>query len=114
MTKSVNTSNQLTDDEFGPININRRRGSSRVSIRLDKLGQLKITAPKWLNKRQIANFVDERRPAIREIIAKQAQKQYIDGQTIGKNHLLKIEPGEKLSVTIKPNFLVIYLQKIAD
>ncbi|MGI6612513.1 MAG: M48 family metallopeptidase [Candidatus Nanosyncoccaceae bacterium] len=111
MTKSANISNQLVDDEFGSININRRRGGSRISIRLDKFGQLNITAPKWLSKRQIVNFVDERRSVIREIITKQAQKQYIDGQTIGKNHLLKVEPSEKLRASIRPNFLVIHLPK---
>lgn len=111
MIKNENSSSELLDNEFGTIAISRRRGGSRVSIRLDKFGELKITAPSWLSRRQIERFVDERRPAIREIVAKQAHKKYVDGQTIGKNHLLKVMPGDKLRAEIRSNFLVIYLPK---
>lgn len=100
---------QIVDDEFGPIKISRRKGGSRVSLRQDQFGQLKITAPSWLSQRQIIRFVNERRLAVRELIAKQTKQKYIDGQAIGKNHLLKVEPSDKLSVTIRPNFLVVNL-----
>lgn len=118
MAKNENSSEQFVDDEFGPIQISRRQGGSRVSIRLNQLRQLKVTAPRWLSRRQITRFVEQKRPVIRQMITEQQRKiTYRDGQTIGKNHLLKVELGERLEAVIRPNHLVVKLpesQQISD
>lgn len=109
MVSVEDSSKQFADDEFGLIHISRRKDGSRISIRLNQVGQLKITAPAWLSRRQIVRFVNEKRGDIRQMSNRQKKNTYQAGQAIGKNHLLKVEPSAKLEIVVRPNYLVLRL-----
>lgn len=101
----------FTDEEFGLISVARSSGA-RLSVRLNASGALKLTAPAWISQRQILNFIEQNRSAIRHNLLESPRRRvYREGEAIGKNHLLKIVAGETLSISVRPNFLVLNLPK---
>lgn len=121
MSKKPNLSKELFDPEFGTILIASGRTSSRLSLRLDKTGRLKITTPRWYSTNQVADFIDASRSDIRKFLQKAPKPRiYRNGEVIGKNHLLKVIQGQDLTshrIALRPNHLVVELaldQNIED
>lgn len=115
LVKSVVSSKALFDQEFGEIKLRQARSFSRISIRLDSDGCLKISAPKWVSERQLKKFIDQNRDAIRQIATQHHQRHiFLSGQKIGKTHLLKVESANRLEIVIRTNFLVVRLEPGQD
>lgn len=103
-------SDSLFDAEFGEIRLRQARSLTRLSIRLRPDGKLQLSAPFLVSRRELSRFIDNNRLPIRQILDDhRRRKAYLDGQPIGKNHLLKVEPAKQLEVIARSNFLVVKL-----
>ena len=104
------TNNSLFDDEFGEIKLRQSRSLTRLSIRLRPDGKLQLSAPFLVGRHELNRFINSKRLPIRRMLNDPRRRQaYLAGQPIGKNHLLKVEPADRLEAITRPNFLIVKL-----
>lgn len=102
----------LPDDEFGQIRIVRRPGRTlRASVRTN--GDVVISVPTMLSRRDLAEFIASARPQLRrslELIGE--QHHYANGDKVGRRHILTIKNGvrdmirvtaSRVTVTLSPS-----------
>lgn len=95
------------DGEFGEISLRRIRGGiMRLKIYPD--GKIILQIPKFSRKIAAQHFLDQSRDFLRKNLN---QKNYSDGEKIGKNHFLKIHSGARNSLKITNNEIRIILRE---
>ncbi len=90
---------QLTDPEFGLINIRRFRGARSVKLRIDHTGDIRISMPPRIPLIFAQELLNQSRDHIRRNLGQlqQHQAQLAHGDIIGKTHRLVIVPGEQFT-----------------
>ena len=98
---------------FGTIVIKRRQRTRCLSLKLNTVGQLQLTAPPLMPKFLMRQFLEQSREQIIMMISDYQEKHlYQPGMVIGKTHLLKVEYDQALKTCefkLRPNFLVARL-----
>lgn len=89
----------LIDPEFGPIQVQRRRGVAGIRIQVQGTGQLRATVPPLTPLWAVRGLIELRRGAVRRLWAThRPTKPYQDGDTIGHQHYLVRRVGPGVSV----------------
>ncbi len=90
-----------------------------ITLRLDKNGDVKISAPIWVHDELIEKFLDSKREWIisRQNIIKNSLPKYISGEKIlffENEYILNIIEHNKYRVEINDNILNIYTRDISN
>ena len=106
------------DHEFGEITVHKRRGARSVHIKIGNDGRYQATAPFYTPVIFIKQIVNNSRSELRKLAEHSSIMQpYVDGQTIGKQHILSVVPTQmvkKPSIKVLRDRLLVYLPPSAS
>lgn len=101
------------DSELGEVIVHKRRGTRSVRIKLGTDGRLVATAPFYTPLRFIKQVVITSRDELKKLLEPTNQPRlYVDQQTIGKHHTLRVVPTsmvKKPTTRIERHTLLVYI-----
>ncbi len=98
----------IHDEEFGDITIRRSAQATQVRLRVAPDGKLRASLPVYAPLFLLKRLIKSSRPELRKLLAQSLPDTiYRDGQQIGKSHTLIVQPGARLSATVKKLRIVV-------
>ncbi len=95
-------------DGIGDVTVYKRRGTRRMNLRIVG-GKIRVTQPLWLPYNAGLQFAQSNQAWITKQRTKQPQHLIDEGMAIGKQRILRYEPGETLRTRITNDELIIYV-----
>jgi len=97
----------LYDEDFGDIEVRRTRGHT-ISIRFQTDGRLVARLPRFAPLRDVQRLLDANRSKLRRCLTQMPhQRDYLDGDQVGKSHHLRIQIATTESVKLQKLNIVV-------
>lgn len=114
--KSSPTSSEvITDEEFGHVSIKRIRRPV-ITYKISTNGSISVYAPRMVLASELKHFIDANRNSIRTNLHRvNSAHTYKDGDRIGHQHILRLQPGVRWYSHIGEHEITIkYPSSISD
>lgn len=103
----------FNDAEFGEIIVRKRVGTTHVRIRVGTDSKLIVSAPRLTPLIYIKQVINSSRDELRAMLVQTgANTQYVEGQSIGKSHILRTVPTSMVTAPttkVEKQTLIAYL-----
>lgn len=97
----------VDDSELGRVKLISNNGRYlRINIRTN--GEIVVSKPTGTSRRQVLAFIEESRPHIRRCLEKLSrQRQFKDGDAIGRHHRLVVRQGVRASSRVSDTLVTV-------
>lgn len=100
----------IQDEEFGAITVRRSARSRQVRLRVAPDGTLRASMPLYAPLFLLKRLIKSSRIQLRQMLVQaQPERQYHDGQQIGKSHTLLVQNGARLTVATHGQRIIVTL-----
>ena len=106
----------IEDHEFGSISVRRNANAKYVRLRMKEDGDLSVTLPRFASIKHAEDIIESSRSKIRDWKSKQVRKQtvFLDGDRIGRSHVIKFAPANIATPKISLKKLEIQVNHPVD
>lgn len=100
---------ELSDPEFGSIQIHRVKGRNSILLKVTPSGAIRITMPMYAPLFMAKRLLESSRLSVRAMLSEHTATLYTDGMQIGKSHTLSVRKGNSFSVKRDDRVLAVTL-----
>jgi predicted metal-dependent hydrolase len=101
---------QFELEGIGPLNVYKRRGTKNVRLSVDHNGKIRVSIPTWLPYKTGLSYAVSKKPWLVSQLAKYAPQLHVNGQAVGKQHMLYFEPtvAGTIRTSLKDDQIIVY------